>query len=625
VAENVKAPIDVPPFDRATMDGYAVVAEDTYGAGEGNPKPLKIAGKVTPGEEPKVEVAKGTAAEISTGAPIPPGADAVVMVEYTRHEKNYVNIYRAVTPGENVMAAGSDIVAGETILRRGTVLTPRETGVLAALGITHIQCLSRPKVAVLSTGDEITAPGEALEYGRVYDINGRTLCHSIAECGCEPFFMGVAKDDPVELELKIVECLQRCDVTLVSGGTSAGLGDLLYRVVDGLGSPGILVHGVSVKPGKPTIIAVVGGKLRFGLPGCPTSALIIFNIFIRPVLRQMAGLGPEVELASLEAKLGIKIHSAPGRREYIPVSLIQAEGGERVAYPIPGGSGAITTLSKADGFVEIPEGRLILEEGQPVKVRLFSPEIRSPNLVVIGSHCLGLDLLLDLMQESMPQLNPKVINIGSSGGLAALGRGEADVAGIHLLDAKSGEYNTPYLERHGVAAKVALIHGYRRRQGLLLPRGNPKGIRGLDDLLRGEISVINRNRGSGTRLIEYLLQKLARERGADPKELTSQLRGHQSEARSDTAIAVAVARGKADVGFAVESAAHQYNLDFIPIAEEHYDFAILASRFADPAVKLFVETLRSETFKSRLSESHPGLIPSENTGKIIHHPLGWRP
>ncbi len=621
LAENVEAPIDIPPFDRATMDGYAVLAEDTYGAEEGSSKTLQIVGKVAAGEEPKFEVVRGEAAEISTGAPIPKGASAVVMVEYTRQEKSHVNVYRAVTPGENIMVAGSDIMAGEMILRSGIILTPRETGVLAALGITSVRCFSRPKVAVFSTGSEITPPGETLAYGQIYDINAKTLCDSVAECGCEPVFMGVVRDDPTELTQRMRAALQLCDVILTSGGTSAGFGDLLYRIIDDLGSPGILVHGVAVKPGKPTIIAVADGKPVFGLPGYPTSALIIFDIFVRPLLRRMAGSKPEAERKSVEAKIGAKVHSAAGRREYMPVSLILTETGEYVVYPVRGESGAITALSKADGFIEIPEDRLILEKGEGVQVKLFSPEIKPANLVLIGSHCVGVDLLLALMMERMPELNPKVVNVGSSSGLAALGRGETDVAGIHLLDPESGEYNAPYLERYGVEGDVALVRGYIRRQGLLVPRGNPRGIKTLEDLSKGEVSIINRNPGSGTRLLlDQILQRLTADRGLDLKQLTSKIRGYTSGAKSHTAVAAAVAQGRADVGLAIETVAHRYDLDFIPLADERYDFAIPVSRLLKPTVKLFLETLRSEDFKGTLLKRHPGLIPTDDTGKTIYMP-----
>lgn len=621
LAENVEAPIDIPPFDRAAMDGYAVRAEDTYGTDEGCAKTLRIVGKVAAGEEPKLKVSTGEATEISTGAPIPHEANAVVMVEYTQQENNRVKVYRSVTPGENIMAAGSDIMAGEVILRRGMILTPRETGVLAALGVANIRCFSKPKVAVLSTGNEITTLGEPLEYGKIYDINARTLCDSVVECGCEPVFMGVARDDPMELTSRMTEALKLCDVVLTSGSTSAGLGDLLYKIIDDLGSPGILVHGVAVKPGKPSIIAVVDGKPVFGLPGYATSALVIFDIFVRPLLRQMAGLKTEAERRTVRARVGERVHSVAGRREYMPVSLILTETGEHVVYPVLGKSGAITTLSKADGFVEIPEDRLILDEGEEVQVKLFSSEIRPANFVFIGSHCIGVDVLLDMMLERMPELSPKVVNVGSSGGLLALGRGEADVAGVHLLYPESGEYNVPYLERYGVAGKVALVRGYIRRQGLVVPKRSPRGIKTLDDLLSGEVSIINRNPGSGTRLLlDYLLQRLATARGLDLKQLTSKIKGYSSGAKSHSAVATAVAREKVDVGLAIETVAHRYNLDFIPLADERYDFAIPVSRLSKPTVKLFLEVLRSEDFKSKLLTRHPGLVPTDDTGKIIYMP-----
>ncbi|TLM98691.1 molybdopterin biosynthesis protein, partial [bacterium] len=277
LSRDIEAGMDVPPFDRASMDGYAVLAEDTFGAEENKPVELRVMGRVGAGERPEVDVEKGTAAEISTGAPIPKGANAVIMVEYTVSKNGVVKVYRPVVPGENVMSAGSDIMAGEVVLRKATALTSRETAVAAALGIAEVQVFRRPVVAVISTGNEIVAPGARLEYGKIYDINSQSICDSVRECGGQPVFLGVARDEEEDIKGKIRAGLTSADIVVISGGTSAGVGDLLYRIINDLGSPGMLVHGVAVRPGKPTIIAVVDGKPIFGLPGYPTSALMIFD------------------------------------------------------------------------------------------------------------------------------------------------------------------------------------------------------------------------------------------------------------------------------------------------------------------------------------------------------------
>ncbi|MEM3736569.1 MAG: molybdopterin biosynthesis protein [Candidatus Bathyarchaeia archaeon] len=618
LAEHIAAPINIPPFDRAAVDGYAVRAEDTYGADEGRPRTLKVVGKVAAGDEPKFELASGEAVEISTGAPIPIGANAVVMFEHTWRENAHVNISKVSTPGENIIAAGSDIPVGERILRRGTLLTYRETAILAALGITHVPCFIKPKVAVLSTGDELKKPGEKLDYGQIYDVNSRMICDAVTSCGCEPIFMGLAKDDFAELTQKVSSSLKLCDVVVVSGGTSAGSEDLLYRVTENLGSLGVLVHGIAVKPGKPTMIGVVAGKPVFGLPGYPTSAMITFKILVQPTLRRMAGLKVEVESKTVDARIGEKIYSVAGCREYVPVSLTLAETGGYVAYPVLGGSGIITSISKADGIVEVPESVVILERGETVRVQLFSSELRPANLVIAGSYCVGVDLILDLMLESMPELNPRVINVGFSGGLVALSRGEADIAGVNIFNPDAEEYNLHCLKRYGLAGKIMLVRGYFRTQGLLLRKGNPKSVKSLEDLLDGKVSMINREPGSGARLIlDHLLQRLANSKRLDLKEVTSKIIGYSIVAKSDIAVAMAVMRGTADVGLATETTANLYGLDFIPLAKESYDFAILKGRLTKPAVKLFVDTLGSEWFKSELPQKYPGLTPTEETGKMI--------
>ncbi len=621
LSEDVEAPIDVPPFDRATMDGYAVRAEDTFGAEEDRSRTGRVVGKVGAGERPEVEVKDGEAVEVSTGAPVPKGANAVVMVEYTTQRGEFLEVYKPAAPGENIMAAGSDIMAGELVLRKGTLLTLRETGVLAALGLTEVKVYRRPRVAVISTGNEVVPPGGLLEYGKIYDINARALSDSVTECGGEPLFLGVVGDDAEKIRLKLLEGHRVADVILTSGGTSAGVGDLLYRIIDDLGRPGILVHGVSVRPGKPTIIAVADGKPIFGLPGYPVSALTIFDIFVSPMLRAMAGLRPEVERKTVEAETAERFYTSGGRREYVAVNVVQTEGGGYTVYPVPGGSGAITSLAEADGFIEVPEERVFLEAGERVVVKLFSPELRPADLTIIGSHCLGVDVLLDVLRRRVSGLYPKVISVGSSGGLAAVRRGEADIAGTHLWDEATGEYNIPFLERFGIANRAVLVRGYDREQGFVVAQGNPKKIRGVEDLFRSDVSFINRNPGSGTRiLLDTLIRKVAESKGLDFKQLASQIRGYEVETKSHSAVAVAVLHGKADAGVAIRGAVERYGLDFVPITNEHYDFAVPVRRLDKPSVRGFLEVLRSEEFKREVAKRVPGIIPRKDTGTIIYSP-----
>ncbi len=620
LASDVEAKIDVPPFDRASMDGYAVQAEDTFGAEEDKPVHLRVVGKVGAGDVPQVVVEKGEAIEISTGAPMPKGANAVVMVEYTWH-KGELKVFRAVVPGENVMGAGADIMAGELILRTGESLTPRETGVVAAVGISILKVYRRPRVAILSTGNEIVQPGQPLPYGRIYDINARTLFDSVVGDGGEPKFFGTVGDRRAEILARVEDALGWADIVLTSGGTSAGVGDLLYGVIDDLGPPGVLLHGIAVKPGKPAIVGIAHGRPIFGLPGYPSSALMIYNVFVRPVIRRMAGLNSEAEARIVEARAAERIFSSGGRREYMPVNLVQTELGSYSVYPVPGESGAITTLSEADGFIELPEGKVFIESGERVGVQLFGAGIKPADLMVIGSNCVGIDVLLSLMRGKGALFRTKVISTGSSGGLVAIRRGEADVAGTHLLDEQSGVYNIPFLKRFEIAEKAFLVKGYDREQGLVVAKGNPKKIRSIEDLVRADVSMINRNPGSGTRiLLDMKLTTLAKSLSLGFEALASKIKGYKDEAKSHSAVAVAVLQGKADVGLAIRAVAESYGLDFVPVAQESYDFLVQRGRFEKLSVQAFLEVLRSKEFREELPKKASGLRPTQETGRVLYPP-----
>jgi len=369
LAEDVVSRIDVPPFDRAAFDGHAVHAADTFGAGEESPVELTRVGSVRAGEWPKFKISRGQCAEIDTGAPMPRGANAVVMLEHSTASAKVVRIFRAVALGENIAERGSEVKRGTKVLKAGKMITPQALGTIAAVGGKHVKTYSPPKVAVISSGVELVGTGSTLKLGKIYDVNGPAICRAVKLCGGEARYLGIARDEPRSLATLLKRGLATCDVVVLSGGSSAGAGDVAPSVVDGLGNPGVLVHGLALRPGKPTFVAVVRGKPIFGLPGYPVSALMIFNQLVAPYLRRLSGL-PPAERARVRAKLASKILSARGRRELVPVKLVRRRR-EVYVKPLLKGSGAITALSLADGYIDVPLEREIVGEGEAVEVILF--------------------------------------------------------------------------------------------------------------------------------------------------------------------------------------------------------------------------------------------------------------
>src|SRR5579863_4231802 len=447
LAAHVVSPVDVPSFDRSNVDGFAVVAEDTFGASEEAPRTMHLAEEeIHTGIVPTTVIQPGKAVLIATGGMVPRGADAVVMVEHAEAHGDELRISRAVTAGSGVSFAGTDITAGETVLRRGRLLTSRDTGVLAAIGVASVNVWRKPVVAILSTGDEIIAPGEPMQPAKVYDSNSQVLADAVRELGGEPRRLGITHDDPAALRGRLRHALELADIVLLSGGTSKGAGDVSYRVVAELDDPGIVAHGVALKPGKPICLAATGGRAVVVLPGFPTSAIFTFHEFVAPVLRLLAGRGSE-ERTIVQAKLAVKINSEIGRTEYLLVGLVETRdegtGTSLAAYPMGQGSGSVTTFSRADGFATIGRHEEIVQAGTIVNVQLLGRELQLADLVVIGSHCIALDYLLGELQRQ--GVRSKVLAVGSSAGLDAAKRGECDFAGVHLLDPKTNEYNRPII------------------------------------------------------------------------------------------------------------------------------------------------------------------------------------
>ncbi len=624
LARDVVARVDVPSFDRSNFDGFAVRASDTFGASELAPRTVKLLPhSIDAGVDGQLDLQSGQAVTIATGGMLPRGADAIVMVEHAEGRgaeegfsvlapfesvvrgspdpaltKHQLLVRKAVTPGFGISFAGTDIARGETVLRIGTLLTSRETGVLAAIGESEVDVWRRPRVAIISTGNELVAPGETMSPPHVFDSNAQILADSVRELGGLSRFLGIVRDDSTALRQKLHTAIAEADVVLLSGGTSKGQGDLCYRVVGELTDPGIVAHGVALKPGKPICLAASAGKPVVILPGFPTSAIFTFHEFVAPVVCLLGGR--PVELQELfSARLAVKVNSEIGRTEYALVNLVQSETG-LVAYPMGKGSGSVTTFSRADGFITIPRHTEIVEAGQQVDVRTIGRGLRIADLVVIGSHCLGLDYLLSELQTR--GIMSKLITVGSTAGLEAVRRGECDLAGIHLLDPKTGDYNRPFL-----SDSMVLLNGYGRRQGILFRHGDKRfEDRSVDEIITQIVAglseagrpasqtpatvMVNRNQGSGTRiLIDELLA------GARPP-------GYAVQASNHNAVAASVAQGRADWGMAIESVARANDLGFIPYQDEQYDFVISKSRRERPAVKAFAALLAEESTIEQLAK-----------------------
>ncbi|CAN1548534.1 MoeA Molybdopterin biosynthesis enzyme [Rhabdaerophilaceae bacterium] len=561
LAVDIKASLDAPPFDRSVVDGFAVRAADLATASAGIPVRLGLNDETIPcGHAPALHVLAGTATLIATGGPIPRGADAVVMIEQTEQSgPAAIHVIRAVSPGQNIAFAGSDIAQGQTVIHAGTVIGAREIGMLAAVGCASVEVWRQPRVAVLSTGDELVPPGHKLLPAKIYDSNGPIIAAALEENGCTAVRLGVIADDPIKLDAAIREAHQTCDAVVLSGGTSKGAGDLTYKIVAALGQPGIVTHGVALKPGKPLCLAVCDGKPVVVLPGFPTSAMFTFHDIVAPVLRTLAGL-PGRQEASVTARVPMRIPSELGRTEFVMVALAQDEAGY-VAYPVGKGSGAVTAFSQADGFISIDALADAMPAGTQAEVRLFSAHVRVPDLVIMGSHCTGLDAVAGSLM--LRGITSRILALGSLGGLAALKRGECDIAPIHLVDSKNGTYNTPFLSED-----TDLIPGWRRKQGLVYRKGDPRfDMRTLSEALAAARSdatciMVNRNQGAGTRtLIDQLLE------GARPS-------GYWNQPRSHNAVVASIAQGRADWGVAIQPVAEAQGLGFLPLADEHYDFAV---------------------------------------------------
>ena len=600
--EDIVAPLDIPPFDRSRMDGYAVRADDTYAIEETEPGTFSVIDSIKAGEtSDKIIKEPFTCIEIATGAVIPKGANSVVMVEYTSSKNDgTVEIFRPVSPQENIESAGSDIMYGETVIRVGQLISSVHLGILAALGISEIKVLKKINVGVLSTGNELRRPtGQTLESGCIYDSNSIILRNLLHELGTSTIDYGVCPDDMDEMKKVVKKALDEVDILVMSGGTSAGEGDYSYRVITELGG-NQLFHGVSSKPGKPLSAGIIKNKLIVTLPGFPSSAIFSFNTVIAPLIRQWSKNDAK-DLPQVKAVVGLKINNDSGRTQFKLVHLLKDENTNIYRlFPVKGSSGSVSVLEKADGFITIPSNVSILSSGDYVNVTLFQNEVTLSDLVFVGSHDFVIDRLFREFRKLYPQYRTKLVFVGSSGGLASLNRNECDLAGSHLLDEETGEYNISFIKKLNLMDRVEIIQGYYRIQGLFIAKGNPKNIKGIIDLLRPDIRFMNRTEGSGTRvLLDSLLKKLLTENKDfhSFEDIKKHINGYQTVASSHSATVNAVARGVIDVSIGIKSYANLFDVDFIPLTDERYDLVMNKNSLNKPEIKSLLDLFTSKEFR----------------------------
>ena len=565
LAERIDSELDVPGFDRASVDGYALRAADTFGADEADPAHLTCVGEVHAGAEPAVEVGAGECAEISTGAVLPPGADAVVMVERTdvASDAGEIAVRTSLAPGDYVMFAGADIAAGERALGPGTVVTPREIGLLSAIGVESVPVRGEPTVGIVSTGDELVRPGEPLDSaaGEIYDVNSYTTATAVEEAGGNARLYPHAGDDYDAMESALRTAADECDLVLSSGSTSASAVDVIYRVVEEKGE--LLLHGVAVKPGKPMLVGRIGDSAYVGLPGYPVSALTIFRTFVAPAIRRAAGL-EEPETATVEGVMAQRERYGEGRLRYMPVGLVEDGDGETLVYPVDKGSGATTSLVEADGIVAVPPDVEYLDSGERVDVQLFSADVRPPRLFGAGEDDPALSRLLDRIDR------PRYLSVGSRQGRRRLRDGITDVAVV------TGDQTPEGIE----------LGDWNREWGLVIPDGNPHEIGGIDDLIDADVRFVNRTTDAGLRsTFEAAIEKLADERGVDRRELTDAIDGFDLSVRAHESPARKVRSGERDAGLGLRATADRLGMGFVSCGTERVAVVADPDRADKPGVK----------------------------------------
>lgn len=594
-AEPVWAKSSSPHYHASAMDGYAVKSDDTRGITETSP------GRLAVGRQ---------AVYVDTGDPLPSGYDAVIPVEQVQlkegeGETQTVEILTSVAPWQHVRPMGEDMVATELVLPENHRLSPVDLGAVAGCGHEQVQVRRRPRIAIQPTGTELVDPGSELKRGDIIEFNSIMLAELAKSWGAEVTRLPPLPDDFERIRESVESSLADYDLVVVNAGSSAGSEDYTAGVIESLGR--VLVHGIAIRPGHPVVIGIAGDKPVLGIPGYPVSAVITFELIAKPLIYRWLGI-PVPERPVVDAALTRKVVSPIGQDEFLRVTLGRVA--ERVvATPVARGAGVITSLVRADGILRIPRFSEGIHAGEQVKVELLrKPDLIDDTVVAIGSHDLTLDLLANQLARKRSGLRLAAANVGSLGGLMALGRGEAHLAGSHLLDEKTGEYNVSYIRNLLKDVPVVLLGFVYRQQGLIVPKDNPKGIERLEDLAGDDVTFVNRQRGAGTRvLLDFELKK----RGLDP----GSIKGYERQEFTHLAIAAAVASGAADCGLGILAAARALDLGFIPLIRERYDLVIPKEHFESDFLSPLIDAIRSEEFRKAVESL--GGYSTEAIGEVL--------
>ena len=580
----VFANVSSPNFNASAMDGILVRSKDTEMASETNPVILKK---------------ESDFLYVNTGNPIKNKFDAVIMIEeVVELENKDVRIIKSAHPYQHIRNVGEDIIKNDMILPSFHEIRPEDIGALFAGGIFEIEVIKKPEVAIIPTGSEIVEDYRNLKVGDIIDSNSRMFEAMITVSGGEPYRYSPVRDEKELLKKNILDAVEKNDVVIINAGSSAGTHDYTKSLIEELGE--VIIHGIAIKPGKPTILGFIKGKPVIGIPGYPVSAYFVYQQFVKSLLEKMLCRDEEKEII-IKASLSKRIHSSLKHKEFVRMTLGYVSG-KLVATPLDRGAGVSMSLVKADGILVIARNNEGHDLGEEVEIKLLKPlSTIKKSIVVIGSNDPIMDRISDKVRLSLS-------HVGSFGGVLALKKKETTIAPIHMLDSKSGDYNIDVLNKYFPSGDVALIKGIKREQGLIIPKGNPKNIKGIEDLTRNDLTFMNRQRGAGTRiLLDYNLEKL----GIDNNDI----KGYEREATTHLAAAMSVKSSTCDLALGVKSAADILDLDFIFVDYEDYDFAVLKDSLEDERVLKFIEYIKSEDFSKEV-ENIPG-YKLENPGDII--------